>query len=236
MAVTRGATVSNFTRTAVGTDASISHTVNSGTTLLVVSVFLRADITVTAGPTWNTTETMTIIDQTTSSGNGNDMHVYSYGLVNPTATTDTVSITVDSDNAAISVAVNYIGTETASVAAATNFLAEDVNDGGTSSSVFSSAGSAGNCLYLAGDAFGQDMSPASNTASFTELFDAATGPSSSQDIAGYVADLLNNAPQAVTINWSVTDENAAHYIEIVAAAGGIIPQIMYHRKNNFEAS
>jgi hypothetical protein len=181
----------------------------------------EAGETVSGTPQWSgngTPQNLTLVDATTSSGSNNDMALATYALVNPTVETNgTVTVTHSSNDNSITTAVNYIGTVSSSVANAIQFLAEDVNDAATNTLVFSSAGTAGNCLY--GSFKGGDGDPSSNNASFNELYDAASGTSTNADIAGYVIDLLDNAPQAVTCTWNATDENAGHYLEIVAASG-----------------
>jgi hypothetical protein len=220
MAVSRGATVSNNTY-AGGTDASVSHTVDSGTTLLIVSIGRRADQTISGDVTWNTTETMTLIDETTRSGSGGDNVVSTYGLVSPTATTATVSVTTGgAAGSKVSSAVNYIGTVTSSVAAATNFLEEDVNNSPSATLVFASNGTSGNALYVAAAGHGGDMDPAASSSSvYNELVDVASGADTNDDTAGWVGDLLNSAPAGTTITWNATDESAGHHLEIVAAGG-----------------
>jgi hypothetical protein len=166
-------------------------------------------------------ENLTLVDATTSSGNPNDMALATYALVNPTAGAGTVTVTHTSNDNAITTAVNYIGTETSSVAAATNFLEEDVNDAITNTTVFASAGTAGNCLYAAGCFKGGDGSGITVPTGFFELFDGASGASATADISGYACDELDGAPSACTWTWAATDENAGHYLEIVAASASI---------------
>ena len=222
-AITRGATLSSNSRTATGTDASTTHTVDVGTTLLIVSTFYEAAETVTATPSWSgngTPQDLTLIDATTSSGNSADMAMETWALINPTAEVGgSVTVTHSENDNFITTATNYLGTNTVSVAAATNFLAEDVNDTATGSTVFSSAGNAGNALYFAAgfkgdDGVDGDVAPPT---SFFEIFEGASGTSANADIAAYVCDLLDGAPSAATLTWAVTDENSGHYLELVKA-------------------
>ncbi len=216
-AVSRGGTLSSATRTVTGTSANISHTVDANTTLLIISVFFEAGESVSGTPQWSLGggENFTLIDATTSSGSNNDMACATYGLVNPTAGAGTITITVTSNDNSISTATNYLNTETTSVAAATNLLAEDVNDTASNTTVFSSAGNAGNALYAAGGFKGDDGAGVTVPTNFFEIFDAASGTSANADIAAYVCDQLDGAPDSCTWTWAVTDENAGHYIEIV---------------------
>ena len=222
MEVTRGATTSSFSATANGETADISHTVDVGTTLLVVSVHLEAGESVSGTPQWSLGggENLTLVNATTASGDNADMRNYIWALVSPTAGAGTVDIVISTTDTVFSSAVNYIGTNIVSVAAATNILSEDVNDTATSTCVHASAGSAGNCLYFIGNKKGgQLVDPASNNASFNELFDSGTGTGTFSDQSFYVADLLDSAPSAITVTWYNSEENAGQYIEIVAAAG-----------------
>ena len=226
MAITRGATLSSNSRTATGTDASVTHTVDVGSTLLIVSTFYEAAETVTATPSWSgngTPQDLTLIDATTSSGNSADMAMETWALINPTAEVGgSVTVTHSENDNFITTATNYLGTNTVSVAAATNFLAEDVNDTATGSTVFGSAGTTGNTLYFAAgfkgdDGVDGDVAPPT---SFFEIFEGASGTSANADIAAYVCDFIGGAAAAATLTWAVTDENSGHYIEIVPGVSG----------------
>lgn len=236
-AVTRGATVStNMDSADPVTDATISHTVDSGTTLLVISVCTKAESSVSGTPQWSLGggENLTLIDATTSSGLTGDQATEVWGLVSPTSGSGSVSITIGStDNVGVT-AVNYIGTVTSSVGDATNFLSEDVNDSATTTSVHASAGTSGNALYLSGCFRGEDGNPTSNNASFNEVVETITGTeNNTNDSSIYIADLLDAAPSAITATWSADDENASTYIEIVAAAAATSKHF-YHLRHNSE--
>jgi hypothetical protein len=224
MAVTRGATVSEALVgfSVAGTDASISHTVDSGTTLLLVSVSFSANNSVSVTPQWSLGggENLTLVDATTSSGLLGDVALETWGLINPTSGAGTVTVTLTSDLAVglITFAVNYIGTDTTSVAAATNLLEEDVNDTATNTTTFASAGTAGNCLFATGAFRGADGDGITVPTNFTELMDAQSGTSNGSDQSGYACDQLDGAPDSCTWTWVATDENTAHYIEVVASA------------------
>jgi hypothetical protein len=225
MAVTRGVTTSIFTASSNGTTADITHTVDVGTTLTLVSFGLEAGENVVGTPEWSLGggEPLTLVHATTASGSNGDVRVYTYGLINPTAGSGTVDIVISTTDTVWSTAVNYLGTVATSVADATNFLQEKVNNSTAAGTVFTpAAGSAGNALYAACTFKGGDGDPASNrlgSATFNDIFNGATGISGTSDQAYYVIDLLDGAPSAVTVDWNAVDENAGHYIEIVAAAG-----------------
>ena len=230
-AVTRGATTSSRENTTdPTTDGDITHTVDSGTTLLIISVHTRASESVSGTPQWSLGggENLTLIHASTSSSGNGDNATEVWGLISPTSGAGTVDVVINSGPYVIASATNYIGTETASVAAATNYLSEDVNDAATSTSVHASAGNAGNALYFAGTFRGGDGDPASNATSFFEIHDGDSGGTSINDGSYYVADLLNSAPEAITVTWATSDENASVYVEIVAAATGVAVQRRRH--------
>ena len=226
MAITRGGTLSSASRTATGTDASVGHTVDANTTLLVVTTMFEAGETVTATPSWSLGggEDLTLVDTTTLSGSNNDMGLATYALASPTAGAGTVTVTHSENDNFITTATNYIGTNaSATMTENIALLEEDVNDTVTDTTAFASAGSAGNCLYAAGSFKGDDGVDGDITVptGFFEIFEGASGTNANADISGYVCDELDGAPSACTWTWAVTDENTGHYLEIqVAGAGG----------------
>jgi hypothetical protein len=212
-----------WTSSATTTSVSQSHTVDSdGSDYLKLSIFLKADITVSVTPTWNTSETFTLVDQTTSSGNGADMHVYTYGLVDPTATTANIAYTVDSVNHVAHLATNYdVHHTAAAVADISTLISEDVNDTATNTTVFASGGTAGETVYGAACFKGGDGMPmtTSDTA-FKILANGQTGTNGTNDLAFFVVDHIGGAADAFTGTWAVTDENAGHYLNIIDGAAG----------------
>ena len=221
MAITRTDT-SSFTRTASGTDASVTHTVAAGDTLLVVSTMFEAAETVTATPSWSgdgVAQDLTLVDATTSSAGANDMAMATYALVNPTPEVGgTLTVTHSTNDNAISVAACYAGTVTTSVAAAIAFIEEDVNDTASNTCVFASAGTAGNTLYAAGGFRGGDGGDGTQITpptGFAEIFEGETGTNANSDISGYVCDYIGGAADAATWTWAASDQNAGHYLQIV---------------------
>jgi hypothetical protein len=198
---------------------------------MVVISIQEGNETVNAAPVWSGDETMTLIrEPTLTSPASNDSKVYVWGLVNPTAETGTLDISnISSSRSFQSVAVNYIGTETSSVAAATNFLSEDINQdgqgGASSTSVHASGGTAGNALVLMAGAESRDSYPVSNNASFNEVYENFTGSSDTSDTVGYVADLLDGAPSAITVTWNKTDSNTSVYFEVVVESAITITSV-----------
>lgn len=227
--ITRGATISNGSRTVSGTDASVSHTVDTGTTLLVVTTMYEAGETVSGTPQWSLGggENLTLVDETTRSGSNNDMCISTYALVNPTAGTGTVTVTHTNNDNYITTAVNYIGTNTSGTMSENiALLSEDVNDTASNTSVFASGGTAGNTLYAAGGFKGGDGDGITVPTNFFEVFDGQSGSNANSDIAGYVCDNLDGAPDSCTWTWAVTDENAGHMLEIFLPAGGDVERTL----------
>ena len=216
-AVTRGATISTYVTSSTVTTVSQPHTVDAGTTLLILVISQEAGETLTVEPYWNTTEAFTLIHATTPSGSNNHVRDYTYGLVNPTAGTYNITYTSSENDNIHHTAVNYIGTTSTSVEDATNYLNEKVNDSATGTTILASGGDSGSTLLVAGVFKGGDGDPASNATGFAELADSATGTSKTADTAFYVADLIGGAPEAITITWALSDENAGQLIEILAA-------------------
>ena len=206
--------------TASRTDPSVSHTVPTGATLLLVSVGFRQN-EILNGIDWNTSEAMTVVRLTDSSGDVSDVGVATFGLINPTATTANVDVDYASAlNPDWVVISNWTGTVTSSVAAATNFISEDENIIGTNTTVLTTGGSAGNLMYAAAACVGDDASPGSESPVFTEITNTNTGGGSTggADQSLFVGHIA--APSAVTITWLQTDENSGHLLEIVSAAVG----------------
>jgi hypothetical protein len=218
--ITRGDTISSGSRSTSGTDASVTHTVDTGTTLLVVTTMYEAGETVSGTPSWSLGggENLTLVDETTRSGSNNDMCISTYALASPTAGAGTVTVTHSSNDNYITTAVNYIGTKvSATMTDNIAFISEDVNDAATNTSVFASGGTTGNTLYAAGSFKGGDGDGITVPTNFFEIFDGASGANAASDISGYVCDNLNGAADSCTWTWAATDENAGHYLEIIPA-------------------
>ena len=221
MAVTRGATVTDKQISANTTNGNFNHTADANTTLMILYVALEGNEGDPTTPIWDVAgdnQTFTVIHNEGQTGANADCRSIFYGLVNPITTGSEKLITMTYEtnvNPAWTAAVNFLGTDTSSVANATNFLSVDQNTGATNISVHASAGSAGNALLVGGHGQGNDMQPASNDESFTEIFDIQTGGSPTADFAGYLAELLDSAPSAVEIDWAETDENCSIFIEIL---------------------
>ena len=139
MAITRGNTRSSNWRTVSGTDASVTHTVDANTTLLVITTMYEAGETVSGTPQWSLGggENFTLVDETTRGGSNNDTCLSTFALANPTAGAGTVTVTHSSNDNFITTATNYLNTLVSGTMSNNIFLLEeDVNDRPTNSIVF----------------------------------------------------------------------------------------------------
>ncbi len=223
MAITRGTTISDIKISANASNFDFSHTVDTGATLLLVYVGMEGNESIdeaTNPPQWSLGggEALTKISDSGSTGNNADCRSQWWGLVNPTAGAGTVRLRSGSGNhnPMWGAAVNYLGTIAGSVAVAVNVLSTDNNTDATSTAVHGSAGTPSSALIFGGHGQGQDMAPSSNATGFTEVFDTTTGGSNSADFACNISELLDAAPEAITVTWTVSDENCSIYLELRA--------------------
>jgi len=195
-----------------------------------MTTMFEAGESVSGTPRWDASggANLTLVDATFPSGSNNDMALETWAIVNPIAGSSQITVAHSSNDNMITTAVNYAGTVTSSVAAAIQFLEEDVNNAATNTTVFASAGTAGNCLYATGSFKGGDGNGITVPTDFFEIHDVTSGGSANADISGYVCDELDGAPSACTWTWAATDENAGHYLEIIAAgpADVLMAQVM----------
>jgi len=201
---------------------TLPHTAPSGTTLLMVSAAMTMNRAFDGAtlPTWGGVD-MTLVRNSASGTGAGDVEISTWGIVSPVAATADVVVTWTNSGQPFWVsAVNYDGTVVSSVGAAIQFLTEDINNTATATSVHASGGTAGNGLIFVGAGVGDDMIPASNASSYIEVIENNTGggEGNANDLACYIADLVDSAPSAITVTWGVTDENNSHHLEIVAAA------------------
>ena len=226
-AVARGATTSSCVTTALSqTSCNITHTVDSGTTLLILVVNIEALESVDATPTWNTSENFTLLNGTTAGPGNQDVRNYVYYLENPTVKSDTITVSVTTTDNISAFAINYSGTTTPVS------LNEDVNNqtAETSTTVLSSGGASTSALLAVGVRKGGETSTcASNGSSFTEIFDGATDEFDLVDHCYYVAELITGAPSGVTITWVGPDSNAGQLIEIKASSAGTDSVLFFTR-------
>lgn len=225
-----GTSSSCTTTDTLQTSCNISHTVPSGTTLLYLTISVEAEESVTATPTWNTSQNFTLVHQTTDSTSNADVTNYVYALVNPNVTSSTITVSTSQTDNISAFAVNWNGTETGSVAAATNYIGEEVNNSAaeTNTTEISSGGSTGNMLVFSGARkAGTGAACASNNAGFTELFDGATGIDATADHCYYVA--YGAAPSGIIVTWNATDSNAGQLVELVAASASSNSILFYTR-------
>ena len=226
-------------RVEVSTDAAGSVpenntglTVPAGTDFLLSLIAFEGNenINPTTGCQWKGTD-LTQIDDTGNTASNTDCRVYAYGMVSPPAGTFNARTAFTTSAApAVSVWMNFTGTPTSSVAAATNATSNVSNTDPTSTSVLGSGGTAGNTLIAF--AVGQThwLSPATINGSFVELLDTTTA-STTADFSYYLAPYYAIAgATGATISWSGGgNENAATLIELVEAGITALPG--YHGAN-----
>ncbi len=211
--------------------ASFSHTTTVDTDLLLVCVLIEGAEAVAGTPTFDGND-LTLIHDTGVEG-FSDVRIYIYGRVSPGSVTGTVSVDFDSNvNPSAVCCINYKDTDTASVAAATNFLSDDVNTIESDTGVHASGGSSGNTLFVVGCGQGADMEPSTVDNSFVEIWDEETGVSNVSDFGHIGAELTTGLPSAVTITYGATDQNTSVLIELVVVGGGssIAPLAAHHMK------
>ena len=234
MAITVGGTpttwTTSVTNTGPGTD--FTHTVTSGTTFLYLVVSMEADFALTVAPSWNGSETMSLVTSTSTSGASGDVRQYIYGLVNPTATTANITWTQESNDNGHGTAINYLGSISSSVADATNFIDQTVNNVAATTVDLASGGTAGATLIASAVFFGGDGEPATNGEGFSDRANSATGGSSVADLSFYVADLIGGAPSGCVVDWTGTasDECAGLLIELLPEPSGPVVFLPYHSK------
>lgn len=199
---------------------SFTHTTTSDTDILIVCILVEGgEFVDTPTPTFNSVDMTEIAD--TGSQSNSDVRLYAYGLVSPGAVTNgTVNFDFGSNlNPSAAVALNYTDSDTASVAAATNNISQDVNTSNTSTAVMASGGSSGNTLLAFACGQGSDMEPISWSGSFAEIWDEETGADTNADFGHAGAELTSGPPSGVTATFSTSDQNTGLMIEIVAAGG-----------------
>jgi hypothetical protein len=197
----------------------LSHTVTSGTTLLLCFVAANASESA-SGITWNG-QAMTEVSKVDATSNvSGDAGGSLWALVSPTPATGNFEVTSNSGSWGswhIKAGLNVHGTKISSVSDAISELSNDENTSATNTNVHASGGSSGNKLLFFGVGIGDDMVPASNDASFTELaeINSAGGAGNNADGCVYICE--GDAPSAITVTWGATDENAGSLYQIVAA-------------------
>lgn len=223
MPIARDGSVSAYSSTTGGkTSSSWSHTTSADVTLMLLEISCLASEGVSTVPQFDGVS-MTLVAESTSSGNSGDVRNYVYGMVSPGAKTANVTWDWDTGQGAERVVIhNYSGTETSSVANAAIKRSEDVNDAPTNTGVHASVGTDGNALLLVGTGYGGDMQPASSiSGSFNVVNEGSSAATSTNEVSMTVADKLTGLPSAVTITYPLTDDNASQLIEIIAASASI---------------
>lgn len=160
------------------------------------------------------------ISDSGNTGDNSDVQCSVWGMISPGAVTDaqtSIRISPGTANQIAVVWINLSGTNTTSLAAATNDIDTYSDTSGSgSTTVLSSGGSTGNGLIAWGAAQNNSMAPSAADNSFIEQVDSVTAATSS-DFAYNLSTLLAGAPSACTITWNTTNENAGNLIEVVPA-------------------
>jgi hypothetical protein len=224
MAIAReGTATSNWvSSTATETDPTHSHTTSASTSLLLVAIGLPADNSDNVVAVTYDSVSLTLIAESTSSLDLSDRYIAVYGLISPGSKTADVVLDTDSAVFGCIASHNYSGTNTDSVAAATNSLETDEDDSGvTNSKAFSSQGTSGHTMVGGFCIRGTDnQDPIAVDNSFSDVIEPGAGEAGeSNSNVMLIADKIAGAPSAVTFTGSGTnDEWAAFLIELVPAA------------------
>ena len=165
---------------------------------------------------------LTLIRDTGNTTSNTDVRLLVHGMVNPAVdpvggTRVTWQFTAQP---VCSIFVNVSGVNTASVAAATNFIDEAIIVDASTSATLSSGGSSGNDLLVFAVAQDVAMGPPTVTG-FTTVVQGATGATAS-DIYYYVGHLAAGAPGGASVDWASSNESTAVLIELVNAGGSTI--------------
>lgn len=230
MGVSYLGTASDAKSSASSTTLDVTHTVPAGTKLLLFAIGWRDGVnrSISTVEDWDSGQSFVLISgaQTNPVSSGNDQYIEVWGLLNPTAQANTITVTLSGAVTYMwQYMLNFSGNVDSSLAAAISVLevVDNLSTGETASTAFASAGTAGNALVAVGSFRGDDGNPASIDASFVEVIDGLTGGGSNHnaDCSYYGAYLLDGAPAAPAISWSAAaDPNAGIYLEIVAASVG----------------
>jgi hypothetical protein len=238
-AVTRvGTQVIEVETTTGASSETLSLTTVSGTTLILCSSAILANRSFTPVPTWDGND-MTLIRETVTGTSSNHVELGTWGYVSPAATTANAVVNFGNNGEPHWWACStYSGTLTASVAAATEYLAEVIDNGDPTpagpTAVYASAGTSGNALYLAGGCIGDDCDPATDDGGFEDVFNQGTGGGSGTngDTTSFIGFVGAGLPLAVTLTWAVTDDHSSHEIEIIAAAGTQVQLLSHYLSEN----
>ena len=203
----------------------LSHTVTSGTTLLLCFVASTA-AEYASGITWNGQAMTEISKVDASSSSSGDAGGSLWALLGPlSAATASFEVTSGSGNWGswhLVLGLNCHGTRIDSLSEAIAELTNDENTSASNTNVHAAGGSSGNKVLFFGVGIGGDMVPASNAiaggGSLTELGEISTGSAgNNQDGSAYICE--GNAPtgNTLTVTWNKSDENAGSLYQIVAA-------------------
>jgi len=207
----------------------VTHTTPADTTILIVIGMWNGHAQAMEDALFDGVG-MAVIAETTRAGDSTDTAVKVWGLVIPGAKTATArgdwGASPVNDCAAL-YCINYKDTKTSSVVSATNDIGEDVNNEASNDTTIASGGTVGNKLLFSGSGLGDDMTPASNAESWTEIedtLDTGGGQGNNQDLSVYICE--KDSASGITVTWAATDENAGIIIELVAAGGAMMAKMM----------
>lgn len=202
---------------------SISHTTTSSTDLLLCFTAIEGNETLENDEASFNSTAMTLIHDSGSTGSGSDVRVYVYGLISPDVGTYTAKVDPQfSTSPMVALWLNYSGTETSNVAAATNHISNDVNTDPTGTTVLSTGGTSGNVLLAFAVAQGGTTGPSTVNNGFSEIYDNATDTESS-DFSYALSTLTSGLPSAVTVSWTGSNENSGLLLELVVATSSGTP-------------
>jgi len=227
MAITIGAQQGAGDQVASG--ESVSITVPSGTTLLLVGSAFWGAATAASVSDWSSgTEVFTQLVFDNGSGLGGDMAGAIWALANPTAKTNTITVTVtggSNHQSVMAVAVSGTADGSTTLSDAVVLAGQVNNESETSTLAFNSAGFAEEALLAFVWWLGDDQEGITNNASFTQLLEGATsagadGPGNS-DNTYHCAWLQDGAPTAVTFTSGASaDENIGFSVRLKPAPVG----------------
>ena len=206
------------------TTRDINHTVPAGCTLLLLEMADDAasdtiTLVVWDQPTAN--EAFTLIHATTNSASPGNTRSYVWGLVNPTVKTANIRLEPATGNikqSSIGV-FNFDGTETASVAAATNHLNEDVNDDNSATIDLASGGTVGNLLVAMGNFQHENADPISLSAGWSSIMEITDATLSSEFILKVATK--SGVSACTMTRTGADDESSGILTELVAAASSL---------------
>lgn len=213
----------------VASGESVSITVPSGTTVLLVGSAFWGAATAASVSDWTSgTEVFTQIVFNNGSGLGGDMAGAAWALANPTAKTNTITVTVtggSNHQSVMAIAISGTADGSTTLTDAVQLGDQVNNEAETSTLAFASSGLSEEALLAFVWWLGDDQEGITNNAGFLQLLEGATsagadGPGNS-DNTYHCAWLQDGAPKAVTFTSGASaDENIGFYFRLKPAPVG----------------